>query len=246
MFWNVLQHRRGASQVFEAAETLARRACARAAARMGERAAALNMDLTPTAAWADLRVVRYADLLATARARTPGIDAALAERRAAMAADGTLDWPTQCGRLTELVWEAAGSPGPLVVLGVASTPYPAISWPDGPGADSLAHTIDRARAAVAAETGVSISTQSYFPAIADMSFLGPVDEAALDLATANLPVWEPGAGLKTPGVPTINVGPWGRDYHHWLERTHADYTFRVLPRLVRRIAREVLQTGGSA
>jgi len=241
LFWNVLQHRRSAREVFEAAEMLASRAVARAAARIRERAAALGSDVTPTGAWADLRILRFADLLAAARARTPEIDAALDAEVATLAADGTLDWPTQSYRLTEQVWAAAGSPGPLVVLGVASMPYPAIGWPEG--ATRLAETIDKARAAVATETGVAIATQAYFPAIADMSFLGPVDGAALDLVAANMPVWRSGAvGLTTPGIPTINIGPWGRDYHHWLERLNVDYAFRVLPRLVRRVARDVLQS----
>jgi arginine utilization protein RocB len=241
LFWNVLQHRRSAREVFEAAEMLASRAVARAAARIRERAAALGSDVTPTGAWADLRILRFADLLAAARARTPEIDAALDAEVATLAADGTLDWPTQSYRLTEQVWAAAGSPGPLVVLGVASMPYPAIGWPEG--ATRLAETIDKARAAVATETGVAIATQAYFPAIADMSFLGPVDGAALDLVAANMPVWRSGpVGLTTPGIPTINIGPWGRDYHHWLERLNVDYAFRVLPRLVRRVARDVLQS----
>jgi arginine utilization protein RocB len=32
------------------------------------------------------------------------------------------------------------------------------------------------------------------------------------------------------GHPCINIGPWGRDYHHWLERLHAPYAFETLPR----------------
>ena len=46
------------------------------------------------------------------------------------------------------------------------------------------------------------------------------------------------AGL--PRFPAVNVGPWGRDYHHWLERTHDGYTFRVLPDLVDAITRRIL------
>jgi arginine utilization protein RocB len=238
MFWNVLQHRRSAADVFAISETLARRAVARAAARIRERAEAVGA--AATGAWSDVRVIRYADLAAAARARTPGFDAAFARQAEAWAADGTLDWPTLSGRLTEWVWTAAGSPGPLIVLGVASMPYPAINWPDE--ATLLADIIDRARAAIAAETGVSIGTQAYFPAIADMSFLGPVDAAALDLVAANMPVWETGVGaLETPGAPIVNIGPWGRDYHHWLERLNVDYAFRVLPRLVQRVARDVLR-----
>ena len=31
------------------------------------------------------------------------------------------------------------------------------------------------------------------------------------------------------GYPCINIGPWGRDYHHMLERLHVPYAFHTLP-----------------
>jgi hypothetical protein len=34
------------------------------------------------------------------------------------------------------------------------------------------------------------------------------------------------------GLPIVNAGPWGRDYHTPLERVHAGYAFEVLPDLV--------------
>jgi arginine utilization protein RocB len=43
------------------------------------------------------------------------------------------------------------------------------------------------------------------------------------------------------GKPTINLGPWGRDYHQWLERTHVRYTFEHLPELVWRVAMALLR-----
>jgi arginine utilization protein RocB len=86
----------------------------------------------------------------------------------------------------------------------------------------------------------------YFPGISDMSFLGQADAATVPLVAANTPAW--GAGLLWPeggaiaGIPTVNAGPWGRDYHTRLERLHAPYAFDVLPDLVEAIARGVLTT----
>jgi arginine utilization protein RocB len=88
----------------------------------------------------------------------------------------------------------------------------------------------------------------YFPGISDMSFLGQVDAAGLPVVAANMPAW--GHGLVWPegpasaGLPTVNAGPWGRDYHTPLERLHTGYAFEVLPDLVLEIAREVLGAGG--
>ena len=79
-----------------------------------------------------------------------------------------------------------------------------------------------------------------------MSFIGPMDEGDIRAVAANTPLW--GSSITWPAqresaqpLPVINVGPWGRDYHNWLERTHEDYTFRVLPELVASICRRVLQ-----
>ena len=77
-----------------------------------------------------------------------------------------------------------------------------------------------------------------------MSFLGQADEEAVPVIAANTPPW--GAGIVWPnrlalgGVPIINVGPWGRDYHTRLERLCVPYAFEVLPDLVGEIARRVL------
>ena len=60
----------------------------------------------------------------------------------------------------------------------------------------------------------------------------------------NTPAW--GAGLHWPegrafaGIPAINAGPWGRDYHTVLERLHTPYAFTVLPDLIGEIVTRVL------
>jgi arginine utilization protein RocB len=47
-------------------------------------------------------------------------------------------------------------------------------------------------------------------------------------------------------VPTVNLGPWGRDYHTPLERIETDYGFRILPELLADLCRRLLspQPGG--
>jgi arginine utilization protein RocB len=74
-----------------------------------------------------------------------------------------------------------------------------------------------------------------------MSFFG---EASGDhaVAEANTPVW--GTSFVMPrsgGYPCINIGPWGRDYHHWLERLHAPYAFETLPRVLLAVIEAVMK-----
>lgn len=106
-----------------------------------------------------------------------------------------------------------GIEGPAAVLALASPYYPKVGW-DEENHGQLAQTIRGARDRVVARTGVSITDRPYFPGISDMSFL--------------------------TAYPTVNIGPWGRDYHQRGERVHAAYAFDVLPMLLHEVCESVL------
>jgi arginine utilization protein RocB len=244
-FWNVLLHARKAGEVLEIARAMAERAAHRGAQRLKERAARLKLPPEVTEAWDRVRVLSAAELIEAARARTPDFDARWATLAEALAVRGDLDLPTRSRRLVEEAWACSGLKGPAIVLGFGSMPYPAVTWPDAP---ELEAAIRDAMGETAKAHGVSIEAARFFPAIADMSFLGPVDGADLEDVAANTPLW--GSSIRwdlargaTPGFPLVNIGPWGRDYHHWLERVHAPYAFEVLPALVRAVALRVLARG---
>ena len=74
----------------------------------------------------------------------------------------------------------------------------------------------------------------FFPGISDMSFLGEADTADVAVMATNTPAWEGGVrwGGEVGGIPCVNIGPWGRDYHTPLERLHMPYAFETLPVLL--------------
>lgn len=200
LYWNTLQHRRSAAEVFDISLMLARRAMARAARKLDR----------------DIPVLSYAELAM----RVPAAE--VSEIARAVAAVEGLDLPERAKRVTAEVWKASGLSGPAVVMGFGSIPYPAVSLSDA----ALEGVILDAAAAH------GLSSLRYFPGISDMSFLGEAS-GDLDAAAANTPIW--GTGFTMPesaGYPCINIGPWGRDYHHWLERLHAPYAFETLPRVL--------------
>ena len=84
----------------------------------------------------------------------------------------------------------------------------------------------------------------YFAGISDMSFFGEADEAALTCVAANSPVWHSLIRWPQDGaiaqVPTVNIGPWGRDYHTPLERLNTDHAFHHLPHLLCDVVTRVL------
>jgi arginine utilization protein RocB len=139
--------------------------------------------------------------------------------RKAAKQDAALNFPEQSRLATMEMVAAAHLTKPTVIMGFGSIPYPAVLMSD----QKLRKAIENA------VTPFGIGLVNYFAGISDMSFFG---EASGDLSVvaANTPIW--GSGFTMPeaaGYPCINLGPWGRDYHQWLERLHAPYAFEILP-----------------
>lgn len=173
----------------------------------------------------DIPVMTYADLAA----RVPE-----AERQriaAEMASLTALDFPERAKRMTAALWALSGLTGPAVVMGFGSIPYAAVSLRD--------KALDKAITEAAAPFGVG--RLSYFPGISDMSFFGEAQGGLAETAL-NTPIW--GTSFSMPesaGYPCINIGPWGRDYHTWLERLNAPYAFEILPRVLLAVIEAVMK-----
>jgi arginine utilization protein RocB len=242
MFWNLMTQRRGYAEVLATMERLV----ARAAAGLTDRLRARLDGAFPTGADAvpPVEVLTFSALRREAEARSDAAAGLLADLARDVASSG-LDLPEQCRIVTERAWELSGRSGPAVVLGLASMPYLPTCLGDDPAARRLARAAEEAAAAVAMRHGTSIRLMSYFPGISDMSFLGQADETSVPAIAADTPAW--GAGISWPegpalgGIPIVNAGPWGRDYHTPLERLHTPYAFEVLPELIAEIARRALR-----
>jgi arginine utilization protein RocB len=144
----------------------------------------------------------------------------ISQRASEIALMTDLDFPERAKLLTAFVWSASGLVGPAVILGFGSIPYPAVSLSDAKLELRIAEALQP----------LGIGALKYFAGISDMSFLGEAS-GDLSIVESNTPIW--GTSFVMPeaaGYPCINIGPWGRDYHHWLERLHAPYAFEVLPR----------------
>ncbi len=211
LYWNTLQHRRTAAEVFEISLMLARRAMARAALKVKR----------------SIPVLTYGEV--AARVAPP----LLAARAAEIAGLSHLDLPERAKLMTEFAWARSGLAGPAVIMGFGSIPYPAVSLRDA--------GLERCITAAAQAHG--LGSIRYFPGISDMSYFG---EAAGDLKAAadHTPVWGTSFVMPEPaGYPCINIGPWGRDYHHWLERLHAPYAFETLPKVLLAVIDAVAKSG---
>ncbi len=241
--FNVLTVSRSPGEVLDAFDALCREAVDRALAELRLRRAEFRASPAAIDEVAAMPVMRFATVADHARRSKP------------MALGATLDGldvptiplPERCRILTERLWQASGLSGPAVVTGFGSIPYLPTRLSASPNALRLATAVSEARQAVGARHGTTIGADPVFAGISDMSFLGEADEASLAPVAYNTPGWAewvqwPERG-GIAGLPIVNVGPWGRDYHTPLERIHVAYGFEVLPDLVEAIVQGVLNRG---
>ena len=238
MYWNVMTHRRSPEQVMRTVEEAARRCAAAVTGRLLERAGTSAAQVI----LGDIPVLRFETLLAEVSGKNPAVEDHLRSLSDSLA--GTdLSLPEQNRRLTERLWELSGRAGPAIVLGFASIPYLPVELRDDERARNLHAAVLRAAETTAEAFQTTIGTIRYFPGISDVSFFGQPDDSHVATIAANTPAWRTVlAGAEkfgAAGIPSINVGPWGRDYHTRLERMHKDYGFRVLPALILEIVRRL-------
>lgn len=147
-----------------------------------------------------------------------------------------LDVPSASLKITDFVWSQSELIGPAVVLGFGALHYPAVLLED----DAVITLVQQALVA-AKEQGVEVKERNFFAGISDMSWFGSTQTGNLEFINRNTPVSQAHILNAPLNVPTINLGPWGRDYHQWLERVHVKYTFEHLPELVWQISQKILQ-----
>ncbi|GHD16974.1 M20/M25/M40 family metallo-hydrolase [Tianweitania populi] len=241
--FNVLSYRRSPETVMNSFEALCREAADTFLEGLKKRLAGTRSQDRETVLDRRITLYRYETLLKKAVAVDPN-HASLIEQFAGELAASALSLPEQCRRLTERTWMLSGFSGPAIVLGFGSIPYLPTNLSEAPAARKLHQAAEALAKAAQSKYGVSLQTTGHFAGISDMSFFGEADEADLAVVAANTPMWK--AGIRWPdqggvaGVPTINLGPWGRDYHTPLERIHVPYGFDILPRLLIDLTRRVL------
>lgn len=129
----------------------------------------------------------------------------------------------------------AGIEGPAVIVGFGSLHYPLVHLEQSEVGRGLRERFRRVMDETARRHGTSIKFKQIFAGISDMSFFGHrpnAGETGLLAANTPSPAFTDDVPEGLLSFPTVNIGPWGRDYHQKWERLHAPYTFGVLPDLV--------------
>ncbi|MDR3230856.1 MAG: M20/M25/M40 family metallo-hydrolase [Synergistaceae bacterium] len=135
--------------------------------------------------------------------------------------------------------DLAGEKGPLVVVGFVPPFYP----PRSNGSrNPHERAVREAAAVIRGELeglGFALKEVEIFQGITDLSYTG-FEGRVEDLAplAANFPLWGRGYGLPLEDlqkidIPPVILGPIGRDAHKITERVELNYSFNVLPSILR-------------
>ncbi|MGP4072403.1 M20/M25/M40 family metallo-hydrolase [Piscibacillus sp. B03] len=121
---------------------------------------------------------------------------------------------------------------PMMILFYSPPYYPAVSSQGDPLVESVG---ERVTQVLSEHYQYKVKTLNYFNGISDLSFIGedPNMESNLDTLYHQMPLDER-SGLfsylkEKVEVPSINIGPVGKDPHQWTERLNVDYSFGELP-----------------
>ncbi|MET3682399.1 arginine utilization protein RocB [Alkalibacillus flavidus] len=133
-------------------------------------------------------------------------------------------------RLVEEVAYHCQHLAPMMVLFYSPPFYPAVS---SHGNRDVDRVLQRVQAHMS-QAGFESERVTYFNGISDLSFIGeqPKGEYDSTLLATNMPLQQltqhyiPKSNWS---IPTINVGPYGKDPHQWTERLELTYSFDVLP-----------------
>ena len=240
--WNVLTHGKPAAKVLEEFREQTQTVLDQSLETLRGRARTWGTpsDSWPAALDVQAFVMTFAELMLKAQERHSDFDTRLEAFTATL--DPRLDAPMISQLITDYVWAQSELIGPAVVLGFGSLHYPAVLLED----ETMIQTIRASLKTAQRELGIHIRERQFFAGISDMSWFGTANTHDLEIVNTNTPA--PRARIHsvnrraTLGVPTINIGPWGRDYHQWLERAHIKYSFEHLPEIVWRVAMAALDS----
>jgi len=150
-------------------------------------------------------------------------------------------------RIIEKTLEYVSDMSPMVVIALAPPYYPNVNnlmIPDKkPRIDKAMESVEE----LAKNTwGQECYTQNYFTGISDLSYaMFEADKENIGYIEDNMMLWKdtyyiPLETMKELSMPVINLGPWGKDYHKYMERVFMQDLYDRTPKMVDKLIRTIL------
>ena len=137
---------------------------------------------------------------------------------------------------------------PIVVIAFSPPYYPHVSINDFKKLDKSISNIDKVVVDIANEVCNKIYIKkNYFMGISDMSYTSLNEsEDIIPQIQSNMPLCNniytiPFEALKRLDIPSINIGPWGKDLHKCTERVFEKDVIRQIPKLIAGVIEYILK-----
>ena len=138
---------------------------------------------------------------------------------------------------------------PLAVLAFSPPYYPHVSINDFKKLDKGVSKIDEVIIRIAnEECNENYCKKNYFMGISDMSYVALNEsEKIIPHIQYNMPLWKtmydiPFETIKRLGIPSINIGPCGKDIHKFTERVLEKDVVRQTPKIIESVIKHVLKS----
>jgi arginine utilization protein RocB len=227
LYYNCLVVKKTPAAVLEEMKGKAASALASAFAHAGRSAPLRQALLSPTP-----RVSTVEDVLEKASAKAGGREKLFAELLPRVEAEDERERNIE---FLSLALDVAGEKGPLAVVGFVPPFYP-------PRVDRDGRAVRHGASVVGGDLrrrGFGFAEIEVFQGITDLSFTGFQGKAEeLTPLAANTPLWGknydlPLEDLGKIDIPGVVLGPIGKDSHKLTERVELNYSFNVLPSVLK-------------
>ncbi|MBU3179949.1 M20/M25/M40 family metallo-hydrolase [Clostridium psychrophilum] len=138
---------------------------------------------------------------------------------------------------------------PLAVLAFSPPYYPHVSINDFKKLDKGVSKIDEVIIRIANEVcNENYCKKNYFMGISDMSYVALNEsEKIIPHIQYNMPLWKtmydiPFETIKRLAIPSVNIGPCGKDIHKFTERVLEKDVVRQTPKIIESVIKHVLKS----
>ena len=137
---------------------------------------------------------------------------------------------------------------PMVVIAFSPPYYPHVSINDFEKLDKRISDIEKVVVRIADEVcDETYHKRNYFMGISDMSYAALNEsEKIIPHIQANMPLWKnmydiPFEVMKKLAIPSINIGPCGKDLHKFTERVLERDVIKQTPKLILGVIKHILR-----
>ncbi|RYL94350.1 M20/M25/M40 family metallo-hydrolase [Sporolactobacillus sp. THM7-4] len=203
-----------------------------------------NCDLKGTSPDWSVSVMTYGEFVDELRAK--GIDVAAVTDKV-IKANANEDFRLVSFRIIEALEEQADDKRPKVLVFFAPPYCPHNYLRENVELEKRCDDLlDHLLAETGKETGEPFAKKRFFPYLADSSYLSMTEtEDETKEITGNFPGWGktysiPIDAIRKLNIPVIDMGVYGKKAHTWMERVYRPYSFRILPKMIRKMTERVL------